>query len=245
MAYATEVLADSPVLYWRRGEPSGGTAQDATANNRDGTINGGPAMGVAGLLTGDADTAIDFETSSGTQYVSRADEAALDIAGNLTMEAWFRLESQVPSNSFYGIMGKQDYFLEYVDTGGVKTLDFGIVRAPVTATFKATYTAELTVGTIYHVVATFNVTTGAMILYLNNAVVATQTVTGTPGVRVNAELFVVGRWSTGGDYFDGVIDEPALYSSVLSPTRVDVHYLEGTGGAGAPAAKKLAALGAV
>ena len=38
--YSTEVIADTPAIYWRLGETSGTVAADSSGNNRNGT-NGG------------------------------------------------------------------------------------------------------------------------------------------------------------------------------------------------------------
>ncbi len=57
-SYGTEVLADSPVLFWKLNEPSGTNADDSTANNRDGTYVNTPTLGVAGPLTSGAVTSI-------------------------------------------------------------------------------------------------------------------------------------------------------------------------------------------
>jgi hypothetical protein len=54
------VLGLSPIAYWRLGEASGTSAADASGNGHTGTYVGSPTLGVAGLLTGDADTAVTF-----------------------------------------------------------------------------------------------------------------------------------------------------------------------------------------
>jgi hypothetical protein len=39
----------------------------------------------------------------------------------------------------------------------------------------------------------------------------------------------IGRWSDGGNYFHGMIDEVAVYGRALPPSRVALHYAVGTG----------------
>jgi len=58
VAYADVVQALSPVGYWRLGESSGTTATDSSGNGYDGAYVSGFTLGVTGLLTGDADTAL-------------------------------------------------------------------------------------------------------------------------------------------------------------------------------------------
>jgi hypothetical protein len=70
--YSEQVLALSPAGYWRLGETSGTTAEDATTNNNDLTYVDSPVLGEAGALAGDSDTgvklvaALDSATYSGT-----------------------------------------------------------------------------------------------------------------------------------------------------------------------------------
>ena len=63
--YAAAVLADTPSLYWRLGEPSGTNANDETANNRDGTYTGTFTLAQTGALKGDTNTAVDLTAPTG------------------------------------------------------------------------------------------------------------------------------------------------------------------------------------
>lgn len=84
MAYVDEVLALNPAWYLRLGEATGTIAEDATANNRDGTWNGTPTLGVAGALTGDADKAA---TLSGDDWVNLASVA---LGTSYWVKAWIK-----------------------------------------------------------------------------------------------------------------------------------------------------------
>lgn len=77
MSYSSTVLALSPIAYWRLGEPSGTSAADASGNGHGGTYVGSPTLGVAGLLTGDSDTAV---TLGSGKYVSTPTSAAYNVA---------------------------------------------------------------------------------------------------------------------------------------------------------------------
>jgi hypothetical protein len=70
VSYVDEVLADSPLAYWRLGEPSGATAADSSGNGHDGTYEGSPTLGVSGSVAGDADTAATFD---GSQHIQMMD----------------------------------------------------------------------------------------------------------------------------------------------------------------------------
>ena len=63
--FATQVLADGPVGYWRLGEPPGAvtTTVDSSANGNDGLCSGGITFGEPGLFGGD--TAALFDGATG------------------------------------------------------------------------------------------------------------------------------------------------------------------------------------
>ena len=62
MTYASEVLADTPLAYYRLGEASGTTLVDSSGNARDGTYAGSPTLGAASLLVSDpSNTAVSFD----------------------------------------------------------------------------------------------------------------------------------------------------------------------------------------
>lgn len=57
--YEDAVLANNPYVFYRLNETSGTTADDTSANNRDGTYVGDPTLGVAGFGSA-SDTAVSF-----------------------------------------------------------------------------------------------------------------------------------------------------------------------------------------
>src|SRR5262245_36913274 len=85
-AYVAEVLADSPVLYWRLNETGGITAMDASGKDHHGTFTGLVQFAQPGAIAGDTDTAVGFSGAG-------VDAGEIfDFAGNesYTLEAWIR-----------------------------------------------------------------------------------------------------------------------------------------------------------
>lgn len=207
MSYATEVLADSPVLYWRLGEPSGATAEDATANDRDGTY-AGCTFSVAGAVD-DGDTAV---TLDGTDdRITRADEAALDLGDVMTIEAWAKRGA---TGGPHTIASKDEnsFDLRFHND----RLQF--LKANVALIVESTITVTDTT-TWHHCVATKDGT--SVFLYIDGVdvtgSVSNQTLTNT------AQQLAVGS-NLGGEWFNGSLDEFALYSTALSAARVLAHY---------------------
>jgi YD repeat-containing protein len=225
-AYAQAVRTTTGLrAYWRFGETSGTSANDETTNNLDATFQNTPTLGATGLLTGDTNKATDFvRSSSGRATV--ADNTLLDPT-NITLEAWVRVDSTPAFGSSYTILSKTNssgndfgYSLAYQRQGFNTQLEFA-VSTGTTTTYSVNQT--LTVGTTYYVVATYDGT--RMRLYLNGTQLGTgQAKTG--NIRNSAQAAWIGSFNTS-DNWDGVIDEPAIYSTALSQTTITAHYNAG------------------
>lgn len=85
MTYAGDVTALSPVGYWRLGDASG-TAAVATVGS-NGTYVDTPTLGVAGLLTGDADTAV--SCLAGNEEIT----CPATAASNFVVTCWYKFSS--------------------------------------------------------------------------------------------------------------------------------------------------------
>jgi len=226
MTYSAEVLADSPLAYYRLGEASGTTMTDSSGNGRNGTYSGGVTLGVAGLLTGDANTAADFNGS--TQYGDITDGAWMDVT-TVTLEAWIKPDDLsalrfIVARDLGNFDGDNGRFWHLrVTSDGKPELIFWASDGG-SAQFVTGPTA-LTVGTRYHLAGTYDGSVGR--LYVNGSQVATASASGAIPILPNAAVIRVAGSPPGGQFFDGVIDEVAIYSGALSATRIAVHYAAG------------------
>lgn len=83
--YVSSVLADTPVAYWRLGEPSG-NPQDSAGTNHVTSITGAPTYGLPGV-SGDANTSMTFGGSAG---LSVPWSASLQLGDNFSFEFWVK-----------------------------------------------------------------------------------------------------------------------------------------------------------
>lgn len=212
MAYSDEVLADSPWLYWRLGEASGATAEDATANNRDGTYTG-VTYGVTGAVTG-GDTAIGI-----ADITDLVTSAASVPTGACTLEFWFRPTS-TPTDTA-SVMSTSN------GAGGGAGVDVSFsngrqleARVWIGSEVFTGTTSALTLNTWYHVAVRCDGSTAKV--YLNGVDSASAAAVGTP---VDSHPFTIGG-STGnfGANVAFQADEAAFYSSALSAARILAHY---------------------
>ena len=218
--YRAQVLGDGAVGYWRLGEASGTTAADETGTN-NGTYVNGPTLGVAGALKGSSNTAASFNGS--TQYVDVPSSASLNIStGGVSMEAWVK-PTVMPGLGNTGTIAMKAsdppyaYWLQVTDNDRAK---FGVGIAGVNHPLSAG--GVVSAGSWYHLVGTYDGTVQR--LYVNGALVASQPLTGS--VDVVGGDFRIGT-TRASEWFNGVIDDVAVYNKALTPAQVQAHYEAG------------------
>jgi hypothetical protein len=223
------VLSDSPVAYWRLGEASGTVAADQRGL-RPGAYVGGPALGAAGALPSDADTAA---TLAAGQYVSVSDAAALSpeagAAGKLSLEAWVRLAA-LPTGGpaavvAKGASGAYEYALRIQPNGAVDIILWtagGSTYQSITSPAGA-----VAPGGWYHLVGACQNGVSCQV-YVNGTQRASVTSGwgATPPSDAAAPL-TIGRRGDGAQPLAGTVDEVAVYSTTLSATQVQEHYRAG------------------
>lgn len=218
MTYSSVVLADSPLVYWRLGEASGTTATDASGNGKHGTIAGSPTFGTTGALLGDANTAITFDGVN--DAVTVADTTDLTA---WSVEVWIKTSASsgtVDIANRYGAGGNEDLFQLRLVSGAPRIRCYHLGGV-----LDVTGPSSIANGQWHHVVGTFVSATGVGRVYVDGAQVATAT--GTPGSNIktgNAPFSIGGFVAFGANWFPGVIDEAAYYTSALSAARVLAHF---------------------
>jgi len=161
---------------------------------------------------------LDLEASS-SQYASITDasQTGLDITGDITIEAWIKLESD---SSSYSIVSKQDgsengYALTY-QGGSNDRFVFGV-----SGTNKLSYTT-LSTETWYHIASVYDASAGTNDIYVNG--VALTRMTGLPtSITDTTADFKFGK-STYDGYFDGLIDEVRVWNDIRTVTEIADNY---------------------
>jgi hypothetical protein len=244
--YADEVMADGPVGYWRLGEPRGSmTAADETRNHNNGRCEGSVTFGYPGFHGGD--TAALFDGTTGLIIVPNTETLN---PKRITMEAKVSWNGPTPANDRQRILEKESFggttqYCLSVQPDGLVFVELRVID-PVAGTDKiisatgSTTGGVLVTGRETHVVATYD---GRVIrIYINgNPDPDTRTTVNT------SDFDIAGKWphppndpevelaigariggpptaNLGHRYFNGLIDELAIYQTVLSGERIRAHY---------------------
>lgn len=210
--YAQVVLVDAPIRYYRLDESTGTTIYDMGSQRQNGTLHGGVTLSQTGLLTGDFNTCALFNGSSG--YIS-IPTTGLPSSGASpwTLEGWVNVASSPSSFGAVLVLGNFPNNLELCYKGSGQ---FAIL---VDNTTTAIDPDSLTIHTTYHLVAVFDGSN--LILYVNGQDVASHSLSSVTLTYGNASI------SDNSDYFNGNLDEVAIYTTALSASQVQKHYLAG------------------
>jgi PKD repeat protein len=229
--YALAVRADAPVSYWRLGETAGTSAADSAGTN-PGTLVGGVTPGQPGALA-DGNAALLLNGSTG--YVRVTNSAAVQLAGDLTIELWVNVSLAARQTLI-----SKHYLHEFeltLETNGVLNLYQGNGAAYSNAWSAA---GAVTANTWHHVVVTREAATQTIRFYVDGVARGSGVSAIVPTAGPNAVS--IGRSAGGSQYVNGSLDEVALYAAVLSPTQIATHWaMRVADGTGTPVALPLVA----
>jgi hypothetical protein len=221
-AYGKAVYNDSPATYWRLDETTGATAADSSDNGSTGGYVGAVTQGADGAF-GSTGHAATFDGVSGNVALS-SQRSGPSV---YSTELWFKSSTTSGGklvgfgNAQTGMSGNYDKQVYLTNNG---RLVFGVYNNGFDRVYSPPGLAD---GQWHQVVASQG--PDGMRLYVDDHLVGSN--------AASANQVYNGYWRVGGDnlnawpdrpssdYFAGVIDEVAIYDSVLSAAQVDAHYL--------------------
>jgi len=217
------------VSWWELNETSG-TRVDAHGSNDLADNN------TVTSTTGKQGNAARFDAGN-SEYLSIADNASLSITDDLSMGGWFRWNG----DSVYGFMaGKykttvsnREYAMYWDDESGGNKFVFATTADGTNSNRRIyEYGSVLADDTWYHLMITRDSGADTTVMYVNGSVV-TPTATnhaGTVTAIHNGDApFVIGARDTGFNFFDGDIDEVAIWDKVLTSDEITDLYAAGSG----------------
>ncbi|MDQ1746891.1 MAG: trimeric autotransporter adhesin, partial [Frankiaceae bacterium] len=209
-SYASAVLGDQPIAYFRLGEKSGATTAADASGHTAGSYTG-VTLGVPGALPHDSDTAALFDGA--TSAVSVADSPALRLNGSFTIEFWAKLKTFM--NTYPGLMIKgasataNGYLVWYTSDGALHFKRNNVDVATPAGVFNTSAWHDYAVS--------YDGST--LRWYVDGQAVSSRAVTFP--TNAGTDPLKLGRGDRfGNDY----LDEVAVYASALTPTRVGAHF---------------------
>jgi len=235
-AYATAVLADSPVAYWRLDtDASDSSAFGRPAGSIDG-ITGTATFGHPSLVPAEGRNGAIAFTGAGTETEQRR----VMIPGfekigarGYSAEYWVNVTAY-PVHCCNSLVsdgeGGTDFFMmNYLVGPGQEPRTIGAVRphfGPVGTIAIATDATPLALNRTYYVVTTYDAAAGRGHVYFDGVSVLDAAVTATvpaPGTQGNNNIYI-GRDVRSNNPSNFIIDEVALYDYPLTPAQVLNHY---------------------
>lgn len=219
--WATEILTDGPVHWYRLGDASGATkAIDSIAGRDASEMYGAPAFGTAGLVTGSSDTALTSTASSGfltpptaatiTGYPMTINAVIKGTGGDGVVASLWYDSTRAGSVAQFGLTSNQLYFQAFPG-------DVSQTAGPAGASLN---------DNVIHMITVVWDAAGSMQLYVDGAAVgAAHAAAGT--VRDEVAIGIGGGWSVSGGTQSGLastVDEVAFFNTAVSAARIAVWY---------------------
>jgi hypothetical protein len=226
VTYAATIGADTPAIYWRLGESSGTAAVDASGNARDGTYtSSGIVLGAVGAPLNDTNTAVTLDGAAGA--IREASGAGVPVGSSArSLEIWFKTSTASAQPLFnYGTSGVLSQFAAYVAGNQVQIKDG---TDPI-LTFTAA--SSLSDGAWHHLVVTYDSATSIAVYVDGGAVGSAQATSGVLATVLDLTGLEVGKDNAAVPvFFNGTLDEAAVYGAALNADRVAAHFAAGQGG---------------
>ncbi|MBI2545444.1 MAG: LamG domain-containing protein [Candidatus Aenigmarchaeota archaeon] len=202
--------------YWTFDEGSGTLAKDFSGNVNNGTLSNGAVW--ASSIAGNS---IQFDGLD--DYVNASNSNSLDISGTgLTLAAWVKINNTAGTGTTERIIsktsgdGSEQYELLYTsDSHGVPNkfrLDVKTSNGLVSVYTATTYTS----GTWIHVAGRYN--NSYIAIFINGTEVNGASQSGS--ISSTSSEVDIGRLATGGQLFNGTIDEVRIYNTNISTSEI-------------------------
>lgn len=201
---------------WLLEETSGTVAEDASPNNRDGTITGGVSLGQPSLKPNGSGSSYQFDGSSG--LVERAKEAWMNTS-SWTIAIWLKWSS---------LASNQNWLTLNDNPGGAGLYILNLsnqINIQQALILNHTFTPTIAAGTVYHLAISHDQSTGDGFLYLDGVAVASYSMS--PGGSWNRAGSLGIKLGKGFSSYSGHAQDFQHFSRALTADEVACIYEEG------------------
>jgi RHS repeat-associated protein len=229
--YPKSVYADTPLSYWRLGEPAGSaTAVDSHGTNTA-TYSGGVALGQSGPLTGDPSTAAAFNGTTSMVTVPDTRLLRFDRTQSFSVEAWVKTTNSTGQEIIASKLAPAPAYTGW-EVGILSGRPYMTVIGSNTVSSVLEFSgAQVADGNWHHLVFTYDGSSTAVGVHFlidggpdsigNYPVIDAL---GSPSVST-APLTIGSR--TGTDTFSGDLSDVAVYPQALNAIQAQTHHQAG------------------
>ena len=226
-------------VLWTMDDGIGPLATDSTLNANDATLFNGPSW-TAGSIGGalDFDGVDDYAAIADADLVGAIPSRSSGAALRFTISAWIRLQGTPNREPILVKQGEPDpdgrgFVFEIVSGGNLVRLESWPDGAGRSSVASAT---SIVPDVLYHVAVTYDTAGGGTAqIYVNGAPDGPQATNYGGPPRSNSHDLSIGRyfWSQSYQrYFNGTIDDLAIWNRPLTPEEIQDIYLAGLNGVG-------------
>jgi len=196
-----------------------GNANDTSGEGNNGTVSG--ATQVAGRVGSNA-----YSFDGINDYITAPSTGSLQIAGDISIAVWIKADSYAEWESIiqYSNPGEAEadnhlYNIAWANSGGDIRFFW---EHGAGSNVQTDFNTNLNTGQWYHLVAVRDTSEMKVYLYLDGVLFDSQIYSNNPTGGTTSQLWIGA--DSAGYYFDGTIDEVALWNRVLSPLEIDQIY---------------------
>jgi hypothetical protein len=195
--------------YWKFDETSGTTAQDATSNGNDGTLNGDPQW-AGGMLGG----ALEFDGDG--DYVDIGDDPIFKITDQITVACWIKVSQFTVDWQAIFTMGDDSWRLQrQTTTDNLCWACTGVTGTP--GDWWLHGDVNVNDGEWHHTAGVYD--GSKYYLYVDGELDASKDTSGTMSIS-SFPVFIGANAQQGGREFEGLIDDVRVYKRALMDTEI-------------------------
>ena len=198
--------------YWKLNESTGSShVADSSGNGNTGVVNGNVTLGVRGSLT----TGASFNGSNGSIALP-----TMSFSNNFTVSAWINETALTSNMPIFSAFDKNDHYLSL----SVQKNGYSLGMSDISSSWPqySVYGKHPVSAQSWHQVV-YVVQGNSLSVYLDGYLDNVQTLAKTSYASMKAQASIGSTsisWAP--RWFDGVIDEVAIWNTALSPTEVQL-----------------------
>jgi len=221
--YRSTVLADNPLFYYRLGESSGSTAYDEVAASSNGTYFNTPTLAQAGNISGDSNTSVLFEQAN-SEYAETLTLSSETSLLPCTIECFIKPSGASDGNAGIFFYRSGTNTASGLNIKGSTLGKLGYHWRDQSNTYGYSGGPTLSDNTWYYVALVVESTKATFYVIEEDGTLTTAVNNVSHGaLDCSGDGWQIARDPTSIRYFQGYLDEVAIYDQALSQSTLVAH----------------------